>query len=118
MNRLYTIKHKGKEIFVIDYSGFKPDEMISLFDSAIQLALEKNKSLLVLSILKNNYITPTFMRYFEKELPKVNHLSKKNAIIGLSQVQHWILKGVNLWSKKPIHHFDTLDEAMDFLVAD
>ncbi len=92
--------------------------MISLFDSAVAMALKKNESVLVLSILKKNYITPNFMRHFEKKLPKVEHITERNAIVGLSQVQQWILKAVNLWSKEKIHHFDTREEALDYLVQD
>ena len=58
------------------------------------------------------------MRHFESELPKVEHLAERTAITGLSTVQLWILKAVNLWHKKHIHHFETVDEAMDFLVGD
>jgi len=92
--------------------------MISLLDAAISLVVKNDTPVLVLSILKNNYITPGFMRHFEKQLPSVEHLSERNAITCLSQVQLWILKAVNLWSKKPIHHFDSVDVALDYLVQD
>ena len=92
--------------------------MIALLDSSISLVLEKNKPTLVLSILKKNFVTPKYMRHFESELPKVEHLAERTAITGLSTVQLWILKVVNLRHKKHIHHFETVDEAMDFLVGD
>lgn len=118
MDKPYTIQHKNREVLVIDYSGLKEEGMISLFNSAVAMALKKNESILVLSILKKNYITPNFMRHFEKELPKVEHITERNAIVGLSQVQQWILKAVNLWSKKTIHHFNTREEALDFLIRE
>jgi hypothetical protein len=118
LDRLYTIQHNGKEVLILDYSGLRELEMISLLDAAISLVLKNNKPVLVLSILKKNYITPVFMRHFEKHMPSVEGFSEKNAITGLSQVQLWILKAVNLWYKKEIHHFDTVEEAQDYLVRD
>ncbi len=103
---------------ILDYSELKESEMISLLDAAISLVFQNNKPVLVLSILKKNYITPDFMRHFEKELPKVDHVTERNAIVGLSKVQQWILKAVNLWSKEKIHHFDTREEALDYLVQE
>ena len=103
---------------MLDYSELNEAEMIALLDSAISLVLANNKPVKVLSILRRNYITPAFMRHFESQMPLVEHLSERNAIIGLSQIQLWILKAVNLWYKKQIHHFDTREEALNFLVQE
>jgi len=78
----------------------------------------ENKPVLVLSIFKNNYVTPEFMRQVEKGVKEVESLVEKNAIIGLSDTQKWILKGMNLWYKRQVHHFDSYDQALEFLVAD
>ncbi len=115
MERVYIINHNDKEILVLNYSELKEGGMIAVLDSSIEFALKRNKKTLALSILKDNYITPTFMRHFEKQIVRIDHLADRNAIVGLSQIQLWILKAVNLWYKKQIHHFSTIDEALDFL---
>jgi hypothetical protein len=116
LDKIYTIQHNGKDVLVIDYSHLKEYVMISLLDSAIKLVMERNMPTLVLSILRENYLTPKFIRHLEKELPQVEHLIQRNAITGLTSTQQWILKAVNLWSRKQIWHFVTVDEALEYLV--
>jgi len=118
MEKIWKIVHKGKEISVLDYSGCKPDKMIKLFMERKRLVQAENKPVLVLSIFKDNYVTPEFMRVVEKGVQEIESLIERNAIIGLSEIQKWILKGMNLWYKKQVHHFDSYDEALDFLVGD
>jgi hypothetical protein len=115
MNKVWKVFHKGKEILVLDYSGCKTPEMIEIGRTAKQLMKAENKHVVTLSILKNNHLTPEFMRFFEKEIKEVEHLIDKNAITGLTEIQKWILKGVNLWYKRQIHHFDSYEEALEFL---
>lgn len=117
MDRIKKIIHQGKEIILLDYSGCKTEQMITLINLAKQWIEEKNQPVLVLSIFHKNYVTPEFMRHVEKELKKVEHLIDKNAIIGLSAVQKWILLGVNLWYTRQIHHFDSYEKALEFLVS-
>lgn len=119
MGKPYKINYLGREIIIIDYSDLKEDDMIALSDSAVDLVLKEKKFTLVLNIFnERNYVTPKFMRNVEKSLPSVEHLQERNAIIGLSQVQLWILKAVNLWHKKQIHYFETKEAALEFLVQD
>ena len=102
---------------VLDYSGCKGDRMIQIFDEAVKLSLSEGKSFAVLSMLDDkSFISPEFMRHLEKELPKVDMLIRKQAVIGLSTIQHWILKGMNLWYKRKVHSFSSMEEAMNFLV--
>lgn len=118
MERIKKIRHKEKEAISVDYSDCKEDDMILLLTKARDLILTENKEVLVLSIFNSkNFVTPKFMRHLEKELSTVEKLIHKNAIIGLSKTQLWILKGVNLWYKKKIYHFDSEAQALDFLVS-
>jgi len=116
--RLKNIIYKDKEILVIDYSGCKEAAMIEIIFAAKDLILRENKSVLVLSTFNNkNYASPRFIRTVEKELREVEHLISKNAITGISEVQRWIVKGINIWYKRQLHPFDSIDKALDYLVA-
>lgn len=55
------------------------------------------------------------MRHIESEIPKVDNLIEKQAITGISKIQEWILKGLNMWYKRQIYNFATKEEALDFL---
>ena len=117
--RLKKIIHKNKEVLVLDYSDYKEDGMIELLVAAKDLILHERKNVLVLSILnKKNYVSPKFMRTIEREMGQVEHLILKNAVTGISDVQSWIVKGMNLWYRRQLYAFDSVDKALDFLVSD
>ena len=116
--RLKKLVYKNKEILIIDYSNCKEHGMIELATAARELVLKENRNVLLLSILNDKtYITPMFVRHVERELRAAEQLIVKNAITGISNVQQWIVKGINLWYKNKIHPFDSVDDALDFLVS-
>ena len=116
--RLRKVVYKQKEVLIIDYSDLKEAGMIEIMQSAKELILDENKTVLILSIFNhNNYASPRFMRQVEKQVRDIEHLIGKNAITGISDVQQWIVKGINLWHKNQLHPFDSIDKALDFLVS-
>lgn len=119
MDRIRKVIHLGKEVVVVDYSDLKESAMVELVDQAKAFILKEQKQeLLIVSVFnEKNFVTPAFMRHLEAELKTVEPLVLKNCVTGLSQTQLWILKGINLWYKKQIHPFGSLQEAMDYAVA-
>ena len=116
--RLKKVVYKQREVLIIDYSDLKEAGMIEIMQSAKELILDENKIVLILSIFNhNNYASPRFMRQVEKQVRDIEHLIGKNAITGISDVQQWIVKGINLWHKNQLHPFDSVDKALDFLVS-
>jgi hypothetical protein len=108
----------GKEILRLDYSGLKEEGMIALFEEARIMVEAKQVPIRVLSVFnEKNFATPAFMRYVERNLKLIEPLIIKNTIVGLSQVQMWILAGINLWYKSQIHPFNAEAEAIDFLLT-
>lgn len=117
MERVRKIYYKDKEILIVDYSNCKGDDTINVFEQAKQLILSENKKHLTLTIFnKKTLVSPNFLRHVERELFKVDEFVDRQAIIGISNVQEWILKGVNLWYKRQIHAFNSYEEAVEFLV--
>lgn len=113
------IVHKGKEILVIDYSGLRGMKMIEQFERAKSLVVDEQKPFPILNIFDDNtFVSPDFMRHVEKNVPQLDKFISKQAIIGISFVQGWILKGMNSWAKTRIQQFKTFDEATDYLVSD
>ncbi|HEX6892330.1 MAG TPA: hypothetical protein VF141_16600 [Chryseolinea sp.] len=116
--RLRKVLHKNKEVLIIDYSNCKEAAMIELVTTASELVHKENKKVFLLSIFNDKtYVSPKFIRHVEKELKAAEHLIVKNAITGISPVQRWIVKGINLWYTNQIHPLDSVDKALDFLVA-
>lgn len=120
MEPIRTITYKGRQILVLDYSDRKPDEMIELLEEAQRLAHANDwRDILLLSILnKKNYITPAYVRRLELALKSNEDRIKRNVVVGLSQIQVWIVKGVNLWYKQGVVHKPTIDEALEYLVSE
>lgn len=119
MERLRKTYYKDKEILIVDYSDCSGDDLIRIFEQARQLALTEKKQYLVLTIFSNNtYVSPGFIRHIENEILTVDEFIDKQVIVGLSQIQEWILKGINLWYKRQIYAFNSIDEALEFLVKD
>jgi hypothetical protein len=117
MSEVRKTIYKEKEVLIVDFSNSKGDKMIDIFEEAKNLILVENRHFIILNIFsERTYISGNFMRHIEKELFKVNELIDKQAIIGLSTVQEWILKGMNLWYHRQIYPFDSMEKAMDFLV--
>jgi hypothetical protein len=118
MDSVRIIQHKGKEVLILDYSGCLGARMIERFDKAKAIVLSEGRSFPVLSVFnEKTFVSPEFMRHVERNLPELEALISKQAIVGLSTVQGWILKGVNLWYKRQIHQFDTVDAALDYLIG-
>jgi hypothetical protein len=106
-------EHNGKTILVVDYSHAKGDQLIDVFENARKLVLEKDLYVYVINIWdERSYISPAFLSHISAELPLVDYRIKKQSIIGLSAVQKWIVKAVNLWYNEKIKMVNTQEEAL------
>ncbi len=118
LERLKTITYKTKEILEIDYSDLKEPGMLTLISDAKRLIEEQQQPVLVLSIFNDkNFVSPKFVRHAESEIKSVEHLIAKNTIVGLSSIQLWIVKGINRWHKSQLHPFNSIDDALEFLIS-
>lgn len=107
----------GQTILEIDYADLNEAEMKDLVVEAKNIALAENRPLLVLSIFNNkNYLTPGYMRHTEKSIADVLHLIDKQAIVGLSFTQKFILTGFNIILQRNFETFDTRDDAIRYLL--
>jgi hypothetical protein len=114
------VEHFGEhEVLIVDFSNAKEPEMIERLLEAREFALRENKKVLVLNIFNSrNYITPRFMRQGESVYTETCHLLRKEmAVVGLSTVQKMILKGFVMLGNRKLKGFDSVEEAIAFLVA-
>lgn len=106
-------------MFVIDYSNSPESRMIADVSELKAIILNEQKQVLILSIFNtNSFATPKYVRHVESEIREVEDLIGKQAVVGLTDVKTWILKGVNLWVKKKIHPFNSIDQALDYLTKE
>ena len=116
---MVSIKEIGKNdknLFIVDYSNCKEAEMISGIAEVKSRILQVNKPVMVISVFNEKaYVTSKFMRVAEQDNLDLAHLIDKQAVVGLTPVKKMILKGLNLFLRKNIRNFDTVEEATTFL---
>ena len=113
------ITHKGKEIVYVDYRAVKSEqEMIEILESTGQFLLDENVPRRVLSNITGVYVLPRFMKRAKELGKKTNHLTSKEAIVGITGPKKTLLKFYNLFTGVDMKPFDNEEEAKDYLAKD
>lgn len=112
--------HDEKEIFIVDFSDCKEDEMIEMLIEFRNMLISTNKPQLALGIFNDkSFLTPRFMQVFRKEKRiEVTPFIKRQALVGLNETKKIILKGYNLFFNRNIQAFDSKELAIQFLISD
>ena len=119
MERSRFIRHKGREIFVLDCSDCKPEEIIGIIDVRVrQVQLSPAHSELTLTIAGGG-------RFDNNVLQKLKELTQGNApyvdkaaVVGITGLYKVVMNTIKMFSKREFHLFDSVDAAMDFLAVD
>src|SRR5687767_516696 len=110
--RIEKVTTEGTEIYIVDYSDCKENEMIDLVKEVGRRLISNGRQACILSIYnEKSYVTGKFMRQVEKETREALPLIKKQAITGLNDTKKMILKGYNFLFRKNIRAFNTKEEA-------
>jgi hypothetical protein len=110
-----VFEHNNKTILVVDYSQAKGDELIAVFDEATKLVFERDLYVYSLTVWnEKSYVSPNYLNHIKKELPRIDFRIKKQAIMGVSTVQKWILKSVNMWYGEKIRLVNSKEEALRY----
>ncbi len=115
-DRIWKVIVQRKEIIVIDYSFCKADEMIELAKLAREEITKTDMQKLLLVCFKNTHLHGSYMRYMEQESPAINHLIKRNALVGIDRFKMFILKAFNLLMGTDYRAFRTEQEALAYLL--
>ncbi|MFZ6012912.1 MAG: hypothetical protein ACOYXT_21390 [Bacteroidota bacterium] len=108
--------HFGKRILVVDFSGKRGSELIEVFRLAKKVISNEPIPLGVLNVFDGDSIlSAEFMECIKKEVTDVDRFIERQAIVGLSDVQQWILKEFNLHYPRQISAFDSISDAIRFL---
>lgn len=122
LGRMGSIKRvtlRGKEILEVDFSNSKEDQMIEILMEARRILISENKKQLVLALFnERNYLTPKFMdRFRMDQREEAIKVIEKQAIVGFNETKKQIIKGYNVIFNRDMKMFDTLEEAINFLVS-
>ena len=113
------IKKEGLEILILDYSDCNQEQMIEIVFMAKPMIIDATRPLAVLSVFNDKaFATPQFVMTLKQETADVIHLIDRQAVVGINEAKKIILKGFNFLFRINIKAFDTVDEALTYLVED
>ncbi len=114
--------HKNKRVFISDFSNCGTDaDAVRAEGEAIKTALQNEpaKSVLAIANLDGTFVNEGILQAFRQLIPVTNKYVKRRAIIGLSGFRrHFIFLVSKFVGDVNYSPFDTLDEALDWIVQE
>lgn len=115
--RLRFVKHKGEEIFLIDFSHCKGKEMLLLLDQVrADVARHAPGSVLTLADFTGAQVDKTVATKIKEVLVLDRPYVKKSAWVGTDDLPHVFYENFKNFSQREFPTFETREEAMDWLV--
>ena len=114
------IEHKGKRIFLADYSGFTDFEKFKAeldYSTSITINEPKN-SVLLLCDVTGTIGHQEMIDYLTKSASKDKDNMKKTAVIGVSGYRKIFLRAVVQFARISVVPFDDIEQAKDWLVRE
>jgi hypothetical protein len=111
------IKHKGKDIFLVNLANCSPQTTLSVLDdAAVMIARSAPKSALILTdstdATYNSEVSAAMKAFSTKNTPYV----KGSAVVGADSMRKVLVAAIRLATKRDIRTFDSREDAMDWLV--
>jgi hypothetical protein len=117
LDRFQWIQHKGKSILYIDYSNLNISEYNTATEAAQEFIIANGKDdLLILTNMSNNHVTKKTLEKSKKTARIVQTYIKKNAVIGMTEIQGAFLDFISLFSEINIKSFSSMEQAKDWLI--
>lgn len=118
----HWVLHKGRRVFISEFSNCGTNaDIVRAECDAVKAALsnEPEKSALVIANLDGTFVNDGIVQAFRELLPVTNKHVKRRAIIGLSGFRkHFIFLVSKFVGSVSFSHFDSLNEALDWIVVD
>ena len=119
MERAYFIEHKGKKIFILDFSDCQPPEMLSIIDEcARQVQAQPKKSIYTVTIATGGKFDFDVVDKLKKLTTDNEPYVIKSAVVGTTGMQQVVLMIVSNFSNRKFELFDDLESAKKFIAAD
>ena len=121
MERVYWIEYKEHRILFSNYADLSAEELTEAVAVVDAELLPKYRdlppgSVLSLADVTNAVASKESIAALKNSVKKWQPLYKKQAVYGLSSFQRIFLNAVNKFSGGNIIHFDTREEALEWLI--
>ena len=118
-DRLRFIKHKGKPIFLIDFSHCGSKEILFLLEQVKSIiARHAHGSLLTLGDFTGAEIDKKAVTRLKEVLVLDRPFVKRSALVGTDSMPHVFFGNIKSFSQRDFGTFETREEAMEWLVAE
>ena len=116
--RTRMIRHKGKEIMLLDYSDvMTTDEALGLIDESKRLiAQQPENSLRTLTYVRGARYSAPVIEAMKDMVAHNRPYVRAAAVVGMNTLHRIIYRAVTTFSRRNIAVFDELEEAKDWLV--
>jgi hypothetical protein len=117
--RLRFIRHKGRDVFLIDLSHCDAKEMLLLIEQ-IKAVVERHErgSLLILSDFTGTHIDKQVATRAKEVLVLDRPYVKRSAWVGTEHVPHVFIENFKSFSQRELPTFKTREEALEWLVGE
>ena len=118
-DRVKFIKHNGKEILLLDFSGCSAIEVLPVIEESKKAIRTRPEG----SVLTLTNVTD--MRFNEDVASRMKEFTAHNkpyvrtaAVVGVAGIKKIIFGAVEMFSRRKLHVFDNINEAKEWLVKD
>ena len=118
MERSCFIEHKGREIYMLNFTDCTPEEIVPIIEECTrQVQARAQGSVRTLTVAGNGSFNNEVINKL-KDLTKDNApYVEKAAVVGITGLYKVVMNAVKMFSKREFHLFDSIEEAKDFLAS-
>ena len=120
MQRVRFINHKDRRILLIDYSNLTDEsELIEKIEQRefVVDSQPRNSVLMVINVTGAKFSKEVLTRAKEANVYDLPYV-RRSAMVGVADQQKAAVDAVSMFAKKQWEMFDTLDQALDWIVQD
>jgi hypothetical protein len=117
-HRAHFVEHRGARILLLDFAGLEEEGVLRMIDEARRLiAAQPPGSVRTLThVAGAQVLSPRAAGAFRDAAEQNAPFVRAGAVVGLSPQQRVVYEAVMLFSGRKLHAFDSIDEAMEWLV--
>ena len=117
--RLRFIRHKGREIFLIDFSHCSEKELLLLIEQVRSIvARQAPGSVLSLADFTGAQVDKKVATRMKEVLVLDRPYVKRSAWVGTESVPHVFYENIKSFSQRDFPAFETREEAMEWLIKE
>ena len=120
MDRVRFLTHKGRQVLFVDYHSLTDEEQILKVADARRHTIDtqpKHSVLVVIDITRAQFPKSTLTRIKEHNVYDVPYVLRA-AVVGADATHKGIIEAVRGFAKRNLPQFDTVAEALDFVVEE